>query len=156
MPPFTDQVRAEVSLLHRLRHSYVIDFIGVVLQPLCFILEWAPGGSFHSLLQKYKKMDARISPRALQTTAYQVWGVYYVMHMCMYVCTYVCMYSRLNPSNAKIIFEVRAPLDSIIKLSHTCLIRPDQNLIDLLRPCRVKFDMNITNSSPHEPFLVRK
>lgn len=66
------QVRAEVSLLHRLHHPYVIDFIGVVLQPLCFILEWAPGGSLHSVLQKYKKMDGRISPRTLQKTAYQV------------------------------------------------------------------------------------
>ena len=72
-----------MSLLHRLRHPYVIDFIGVVLHPLCFILEWAPGGSLHSVLQKYKKMDGRISPRALQKTAYQV----------MYTCVRACVHS---------------------------------------------------------------
>jgi len=61
-----------VAILHRLQHPYVIDFIGVVLQPLCFILEWAPGGSLHSILQKYRKLDARVSPKALKKTAYQV------------------------------------------------------------------------------------
>ena len=69
-PPM--QCRAEVSLLHRLHHPYVIDFIGVVLQPLCFILEWAPNGSLHSILTKYRKMDGRVSPKALLKTAYQV------------------------------------------------------------------------------------
>lgn len=70
--PTLYQVRAEVSLLHRLKHPYVIDFIGVVLQPLCFILEWAPGGSLDSVLHKYRKLDARVAPRALQKTAHQV------------------------------------------------------------------------------------
>ena len=66
------QVRAEVSLLHKLHHDHVIDFIGVVLQPLCFILEWACGGSLNSFLSKYRKVDARISPHILQQAAIQV------------------------------------------------------------------------------------
>ena len=65
------EVRAEVSHLHKLKHPHVIDFIGVVLQPLCFILEWACGGSLHSLLTKYRKVDARIGPKALQEAAVQ-------------------------------------------------------------------------------------
>ena len=69
---YTQQVRAEVSLLHKLKHAHVIDFIGVVLQPLCFILEWACGGSLHSVLQKYKRVDARVSPFTLQQTIRQV------------------------------------------------------------------------------------
>ena len=59
-------------MLHRLDHPNIIDFIGVVLQPLCFILEWAPNGSLSSLFKKFRKVDARISPGALQSTALQV------------------------------------------------------------------------------------
>ena len=66
------QVRAEVSILSHLNHPNVIEFVGVVLHPLCFILEWAPGGSLKSIIEKYRKVDARISPMALQNTAYQV------------------------------------------------------------------------------------
>ena len=50
----------------------MIEFVGVVLHPLCFILEWATGGSLKSVIEKYRKVDARISPMALQNTAYQV------------------------------------------------------------------------------------
>ncbi len=66
------EVRAEVSILHPLKHPHVIEFVGVVLQPLCFILEWAHCGSLHSILQKYRKVDARMGPLTLQQTAYQV------------------------------------------------------------------------------------
>ena len=66
------QVRAEVSILSHLNHPNVIEFVGVVLHPLCFILEWAPGGSLKSIIEKYRKVDARISPMALQNSAYQV------------------------------------------------------------------------------------
>lgn len=66
------QVRAEVSILHRLHHPNVIEFIGVVLHPLCFILEWAPRGSLSAVFKKYRKIDARIAPMVLQNTAYQV------------------------------------------------------------------------------------
>jgi len=69
---FSLQVRAEVSILQSLCHSHIIEFIGVLLSPLCFILEWAPGGSLSSVFHKYRKMDARIGPLTLQRTAYQV------------------------------------------------------------------------------------
>lgn len=70
--PLFSQVRAEVSILQSLRHPHIIEFIGVLLSPLCFILEWAPGGSLSSIFHKYRKMDARIGPLTLQQTAYQV------------------------------------------------------------------------------------
>ena len=72
-PPPPPQVRAEVSLLHKLSHPHVIDFIGVVLKPLCFILEWACGGSLHSVLTKYRKVDGRVGPLVLQQATLQVY-----------------------------------------------------------------------------------
>ena len=71
--PPPPQVRAEVSLLHKLSHPHVIDFIGVVLKPLCFILEWACGGSLHSVLTKYCKVDGRVGPLVLQQATLQVY-----------------------------------------------------------------------------------
>ena len=66
------EVRAEVSILQTLKHAHVIEFVGVVLQPLCFVLEWAPMGGLSSTLKKYRKVDARIGPITLHETAYQV------------------------------------------------------------------------------------
>ena len=74
------EVRAEVSILHSLKHCNVIEFVGVVLQPLCFMLEWAVGGSLSSVFKKYRKVDARIGPHVLQKTAYQVsWPAHVIM-----------------------------------------------------------------------------
>lgn len=56
-------------------YMYLFTAAGVLLKPLCFVLEWASGGSLHSVLQKYRKADARISPMVLQETAKQVTAV---------------------------------------------------------------------------------
>ena len=66
------EIRAEVAVLKNLHHTHVIEFIGLVLKPLCFVLEWAPLGSLHTLLKAYSKADARMSPWTLQETTRQV------------------------------------------------------------------------------------
>ena len=87
------QVRTEVSALQKLQHPNIIDFIGVVLQPLCFILEWAPNGNLSSLFKKYRKVDARISPMALQSTALQVSLIECICHFVLYkYIVFVCLY----------------------------------------------------------------
>ena len=67
-----NEIRAEVAILKDLRHDYVIEFIGLTLQPLCFLLEWAPLGSLHNILTSYLKNEARLSPWTLVETARQV------------------------------------------------------------------------------------
>ena len=66
------EVRVEVTVLKRLCHEHVIEFLGVRLQPLGFLIEWAPLGGFHTILKSYFKSDARISPWVLCETARQV------------------------------------------------------------------------------------
>lgn len=66
------EIRAEVAILKDLQHDHVITFIGIVLNPLCFVLEWAPKGSLHNVLNAYNNADARISPWTLCETARQV------------------------------------------------------------------------------------
>lgn len=66
------EIRAEVALLKDLNHDYIIKFIGLTLQPLCFMLEWATQGSLHGILESYHDTDARISPWTLVETARQV------------------------------------------------------------------------------------
>ena len=81
------EVRVEVTVLKRLHHEHIIEFLGVRLQPLGFLIEWAPLGGLHSILKSYYKADARISPWALCETARQV-------NMCVCVCVCVCVHVR--------------------------------------------------------------
>lgn len=66
------EIRAEVAILKDLNHAHVIEFIGVTLKPLCFLLEWAGRGSLHAVVTDYLNSDSRISPWTLVTTAQQV------------------------------------------------------------------------------------
>lgn len=66
------EIRAEVALLKDLDHEYIINFIGLTLQPLCFMLEWAAKGSLHGLLQSYHKTDSKVSPWTLVEASRQV------------------------------------------------------------------------------------
>lgn len=66
------EIRAEVALLKDLDHKYIINFIGLTLQPLCFMLEWASKGSLHGILQSYYRTDSRISPWTLAEASCQV------------------------------------------------------------------------------------
>lgn len=100
------EVRAEVSILNLLKHPHVIEFVGVVLQPLCFILEWAHCGSLHSILQKYRKVDARLGPLTLQQTAYQVASGLSYLH------EHGIVYYDLKSPNV-LVFHFPTPQDSL-------------------------------------------
>jgi serine/threonine protein kinase len=67
-----NEIRAEVSVLKDLKNDYIVEFVGLTLQPLCFMLEWGTQGSLHDLLNTYHKVDARISPWTLVETSRQV------------------------------------------------------------------------------------
>uniref|UniRef100_A0A1X7UH02 non-specific serine/threonine protein kinase n=1 Tax=Amphimedon queenslandica TaxID=400682 RepID=A0A1X7UH02_AMPQE len=66
------EIRAEVALLKDLDHEYIINFIGLTLQPLCFMLEWASKGSLHGILQSYYRTDSKVSPWTLVEAGRQV------------------------------------------------------------------------------------
>ncbi|XP_066918410.1 leucine-rich repeat serine/threonine-protein kinase 1-like isoform X2 [Clytia hemisphaerica] len=46
------ELRQEVSMLCRLQHANIIQFIGVCHSPLCFVIELAPQGSLQGILEK--------------------------------------------------------------------------------------------------------
>lgn len=87
------EIRAEVALLKDLNHDFIIQFIGLTLQPLCFMLEWAPQKSLHGLLESYNKADARISPWTLADTAFQVASGLAYLH-----CLNVVYYDLKSPN----------------------------------------------------------
>ena len=66
------EIRAEVALLKEMKNDFIVQFMGLTLQPLCFMLEWASQGSLHDILKSYNKAEARISPWTLVDTVYQV------------------------------------------------------------------------------------
>ncbi|QDZ22108.1 serine/threonine-protein kinase [Chloropicon primus] len=52
-----DSLKTEVALLQNLRHPNIVNFLGCCLNPesLCVILEYAEGGSLHSMLHTNQK-----------------------------------------------------------------------------------------------------
>jgi len=60
----------EIELLRRLRHKRLISFVGASLDPpnLCFVMEYAPGGSLYQLLhvQKVRLPISRSANMCLQ------------------------------------------------------------------------------------------
>ena len=45
----------KVSMLCRLQHANIIQFIGVCHSPLCFVIELAPQGSLQGILEKKQR-----------------------------------------------------------------------------------------------------
>ncbi len=100
-----NEIRAEVAILKDLQHENVIQFIGIVLNPLCFVLEWAPKGSLHGILTSYNNADARISPWTLTETARQVaCGLEYLHYK------HVVYYDLKSPNI--LVFEFPTPSES--------------------------------------------
>ena len=99
------EIRAEVAILKDLDHENVIHFIGIVLNPLCFVLEWAPRGSLHGILTAYSNADARISPWTLTETARQVANGLEYLHY-----KHVVYYDLKSPNI--LVFEFPTPEES--------------------------------------------
>ena len=126
------EIRAEVAILKDLQHENVIQFIGIVLNPLCFILEWASRGSLHGILTSYNNVDARISPWTLTETARQVaCGLEYLHYKDI-------VYYDLKSPNI-LVFEFPTPSESMqVSMGY-------QNLPDNKFPVLVKIaDMGIS------------
>ena len=100
------EIRAEVGILKDLHHENVIQFMGIVLKPLCFLLEWAPRGSLHGILSAYSNADARISPWSLVETARQVANGLQYLHD-----KHVVYYDLKSPNI--LVFEFPTPEESM-------------------------------------------
>ena len=55
-----------------LRHPNILKLVGIALQPIRLLLEFAPLGSLKNVVSRYQDNDSRINRYALQKVIVQV------------------------------------------------------------------------------------
>ena len=65
-------IRLELNKLCSSSHEYIVHFIGMTIDPLSFILEWAPMGSFRKILVDYRDARCAICPESVLLSIQQV------------------------------------------------------------------------------------
>ena len=65
-------IRLELNKLCSSSHDYIVHFIGMTIDPLSFILEWAPIGSFRKILLDYREARCAICPESVLLSIHQV------------------------------------------------------------------------------------
>ena len=65
-------MRYELNKLSTMKHPFIVRFVGVLTNPLCFVLEWAQGKSLEHIRQTQVEMSRGICPTALFLVLLQV------------------------------------------------------------------------------------
>lgn len=85
-------MRYELNKLSTLKHAYIVRFVGVFTNPLCFVLEWAPEKSLEHIRQTHAKENQSFCPTSLFLVLLQVRATYiciciFAMYMYDAICT---------------------------------------------------------------------
>ena len=65
-------MRYELNKLSTMKHPFIVRFVGVLTNPLCFVLEWAPGKSLEHIRKAHSDMSRSICPTTLSLVLLQV------------------------------------------------------------------------------------
>ena len=65
-------MRYELNKLSTLRHPFIVVFVGVLTNPHCFVLEWAPLGSLEGLRGEHYDKGISFCPTSLLLVLLQV------------------------------------------------------------------------------------
>ena len=63
---------SEGRIMASLRHPNILKLIGIALQPIRLLLEYAPLGSLKNVVNRYQDSDSRMNRYALQKVIIQV------------------------------------------------------------------------------------
>lgn len=77
-------IRLELNKLCSSSHKYIVRFIGMTIDPMSFILEWAPIGSFRKILSDYRDAHCAICPESVLLSIQQV-ITYFIFGFIMYL-----------------------------------------------------------------------
>ena len=58
-------MRYELNKLSTMKHQFIVKFVGVLTNPLCFVLEWAPGKSLEHIRRDHVSASKSICPSTL-------------------------------------------------------------------------------------------
>ena len=65
-------MRYELNKLSTMKHPLIVRFVGVLTNPLCFVLEWAPGNSLEHIRKAHASSSSSICPTSLFLVLLQV------------------------------------------------------------------------------------
>jgi len=65
-------IRLELNKLCSSSHKYIIHFIGITMNPLSFVMEWAPLGSLKKVLMVYREARCSMCPESVLRSIQQV------------------------------------------------------------------------------------
>ena len=80
-------MRYELNKLSTMSHRFVVRFVGVLTNPLCFVLEWAPGKSLEHVRRDHTDARSSVCPTTLFLVLLQVHilRLTYCVHMYLLV-----------------------------------------------------------------------
>jgi len=65
-------IRLELNKFCSSFHKYIIHFIGITMDPLSFVMEWAPLGSLKRILTSYREARCSMCPESVLQCIHQV------------------------------------------------------------------------------------
>jgi len=68
-------IRLELNKFCSSSHKYIVHFIGITMDPLSFVMEWAPMGSFRNILTDYRNARCSMCPESVLLSIQQVCNV---------------------------------------------------------------------------------
>ena len=74
-------MRYELNKLSTMKHAFIVRFMGVFTNPLCFVLEWAPDKSLEHIRQAHTKTNTSVCPTSLFLTLLQVGQLSLYVHV---------------------------------------------------------------------------
>lgn len=63
--------RQELSVILMLKHPNIVQLVGVCVQPLAIVLEWAPRGALDHVIREFRRAGSRIGPYCFQQLVLQ-------------------------------------------------------------------------------------
>lgn len=76
------KMSAETRVMAQFSHPNIIQLIGITLQPLTLLVEFAPMGDLKSCVKTFKEDGIRLNIRVIQATLIQVMKLVYVVRYC--------------------------------------------------------------------------
>jgi len=86
-------IRLELNKLCSSSHKYIVHFIGMTMEPLSFVMEWAPLGSFRNILTDHRNARCSLCPESVLLSIQQVCSLCVCVSAsvcCFCVCNVVC------------------------------------------------------------------
>jgi len=73
--------RRELNMIYNLDHLRIVNFYGVLINPVAFVMEWAGHGSLDAIIKQYRSYGCYVCPDSVLAIAYQVKCMVCVCHL---------------------------------------------------------------------------